>query len=344
MSDLLAQLRSRAAKLDARVALPDAVDVRTLQAARQLVNEKIARPLLVGSRSAIEELGETAGVSLSDITIVDPSTDEGTTERAAHYARRRSGKGETPESAAEQMLDPLYTAGVMLRTGEVDAVVAGSTSTTGDVLRAALRTIGAFPNTIVSSWFLMIPRSSKGSKSTPLAFADGGVVPQPSAEELAKIGVRTAISYRSITGNEPRVAFLSFSTFGSADHPDATKVREAVAIARKIVGSEERSNLDPTWFDGEMQLDTAVDSKVARRKAPDSSVAGNANVLIFPDLDAANIGYKLVERLGNARAIGPLVQGLDRPMFDLSRGCSVEDIVDVVTIALLTGPIRKRST
>jgi phosphate acetyltransferase len=321
---LIASIRERAQKLRKTVVLPDATDDRVLRAARILCDDGIAHPVLVGRENDIRSKAEGAGVSLERIRIVDPESSEQKSSFAHLFFNLRKSKGISVADAEEAMAKPLFFGAMMVREGMADGSVAGSLSTTADVLRAGIQVIGLKQGiSIVSSFFLMVfPHRA-------FSFADGAVVPDPAADQLADIAQTTAENHRKLTGAEPVVAMLSFSTKGSAEHPLVDKVRQATALAR--------SRFPDLVIDGELQLDAAIVPSVAERKAPGSPVGGNANVLIFPDLNAGNIGYKLAQRLGGAEAIGPIVQGLQKPAFDLSRGASVQDIVNTVAINCILG-------
>jgi phosphate acetyltransferase len=326
--DVLDGILERAKQRPKRIALPEATDPRILHAAVRLVEDRIVEPVLVGPEGDVVQACRAAGIDPENLHIEDPAC-SAERERCVDAAvEAQARRGLLRSEIADQLDAPLYFAASMVRAGVVDGTVAGAAHSSADALRAALRLIGPEPGAkIVSSFFLMELREPTPSGDRVLAFADCGLVPYPDAEELADIACRTAQSFRLLCGEEPRVALLSFSTHGSAHHESV----ELVVEARQLLAQG-----GPDFaFDGELQLDAALIPEVGGAKAPDSSVAGRANVLIFPNLDAGNIGYKLVERLGGAQAIGPVVQGLARPVNDLSRGCSVDDIVVAAAVTAL---------
>lgn len=320
----LDNLHRRARDLGKQIALPEGEDVRTIRAAAWLDEHRIVRPVLIGREATIRQRAAEAGVTLpSTVRIVDPAQSERRQAYAQALFQKRKHKGLTYEEAVRLATDVLYWGDLMVDAGDADGCVAGAAHPSPDVVRAAIHVLGvAEGSTLVSSFFLMVLPDGR-----PLTYADCGVNPEPTPEQLASIGIDAARNHQFIVGEEPRVAFLSFSTKGSAEHPAVDRVREAVQIAR--------SKRPDLTVDGELQFDAAFDPGVAKRKAPDSTVAGRANVFVFPTLDAGNIGYKITHRVGGAEAFGPVLQGLRLPANDLSRGADWEDIANVAAITAL---------
>ncbi|MCI8469373.1 MAG: phosphate acetyltransferase [Eggerthellaceae bacterium] len=319
------------AKADRQViVLPEGDDVRTLEAAQEILARDVADLIILGDEQAIA----ASGFDLAGATVIDPRTSDLREPLAAELCELRRAKGMTEEQALALMDDVLYFGVMMVKTGRADGMVAGACHATGDVLRPCLQILKTAPGVkLVSSFFVMVvPDCDLGQQGT-FIFSDCGLEVQPDAERLAHIAVNSAESWRTLIGTEPAVALLSHSSYGSARNDDASKAVEATRIARELAPD--------LALDGELQLDAAIVPEVGASKAPDSPVAGRANVLVFPDLDAGNIGYKLVQRLAKAEAYGPITQGIAAPVNDLSRGCSAADIVGVIAITCVQAQARK---
>lgn len=323
--ELMKQIWEMARENKKRIVLPEGEEERTLVAAQKIIEEGVADVVLVGSVEKIKEKASSLGVNLEGIEIEDPETSVNLDRYINEFYELRKSKGMTIEKASKIVRDPLYFGTMMVKMDDADGMVSGAIHTTGDLLRPGLQIIKTAPGvSVVSSFFIMMVPGSKYGEEGMLLFSDCAVNPNPNSDQLAAIAIATADTAKKLCKVDPKVAMLSFSTMGSADHEVVDKVRLATEKAKEL-----RPDL---LIDGEMQLDAAIVKKVADQKAPNSEVAGKANVLIFPDLQAGNIGYKLVQRFANAEAIGPICQGFAKPINDLSRGCSSDDIVKVVAL------------
>lgn len=310
------------------IVLPEATDIRTLEATDKIIKEGFAKIILIGDKEKITKIANENKFDISGATIEEPLTSEKYEEYAEYLYDLRKAKGMTLEQAKELLKDPVYFGMIMVKKDEADGLVSGAAHSTADTLRPALQILKTKPGTKIVSTFniLVLPHKEYGEDGV-LMFADCGLNPKPNSDELSEIAISSAESFKALVKKEPKVAMLSFSTYGSAKSEDVDKVQEATKIAKE--------KAPELLIDGELQLDAAIVPSVGNSKAPGSKVAGDANILIFPDLNAGNIGYKLTERLAKAEAYGPICQGIAKPVNDLSRGCKADDIVGAVAITCL---------
>ncbi len=325
--DIVSMFKEKAKALKGSIVLPESFDERTVRASEIITREQLAHVVLVGDPDKVIADANMWGVNLEGVEIINPETYSEIETFVKFFYNKRKSKGLSEDEARDIVKQNLFFGALLVQFKRVNGMVAGAANTTGDVLRAALQVIGVTAGLkTVSSSFIMVTPNFMGEDRVFL-FADCAVVPNPTAEQLADIAMSTAQTRKALLGDEPKVALLSFSTKGSAEHELVDKVRDTYKILEERKVSFE--------FDGELQLDAAIVPKVGKSKAPNSKVAGQANVLVFPDLQAGNIGYKLVQRFANAEAIGPVIQGLALPVCDLSRGCSTDDIINTTALVLL---------
>jgi len=323
--DFIQEIWNKARKLNKAVILPETSDIRILKAAEIIAKSHLAKIILIGNADKINELAGNNGINIEGAIIEDPQTSGKLARFSDEYYKIRQSKGMTPVEARKTMEDNDFYGAMMVRGGDADGMVTGAKSPTAHTIKAAVHCVGIAPGmTLISSYFVMIVPKKEFGIDGLLFYADCGVNPNPTSEQLADIAIATADSFRKLVGWDPKVAMLSFSTKGSASHPDADKVIKATEIVK--------SKRPELLVDGELQADAALIPSIGKMKAPDSKVAGKANILIFPDLDAGNICYKITERIGGAIALGPLLQGAAKPINDLSRGCSADDIVNITAI------------
>ena len=319
------RIKQRAKNEIKTIVLPEATDARILEAAEIVKSEGYAKVILIGEEATVRKIAKEKGIELGDTQIIDPTKSERTSEYANTLYELRKAKGMTEEQAQKLVLDPVYFGMMMVKLNEADGLVSGAAHSTSDTLRPALQILKTAPGTkLVSAFFVMVvPNCEYGANGT-FIFADSGLNEEPNSEALSEIAISSSKSFEQLVGEQPKVAMLSYSTYGSAHSASTEKVIEATKLVK-----EKTPDL---LIDGELQLDAAIIPEVAESKAKGSPIQGKANVLVFPDLGAGNIGYKLVQRLAKAEAYGPLCQGIAKPVNDLSRGCSAKDVAGVVAI------------
>ena len=319
------QIKQRAKQEIKTIVLPEATDVRILEAAEMIKNEGYAKVILIGNEEEVRKLAKERNIDIGETKIIDPAVSIETARYSKELYELRKSKGMTEEQAEKLVLEPVYFGMMMVKLNEADGLVSGAAHSTSDTLRPALQILKTAPGTkLVSAFFVMVVPNCKYGENGTFIFADSGLNEEPDSEKLSEISISSSKSFEQLVGTQPKVAMLSYSTYGSAHSASTEKVIEATKLVK-----EKEPNL---LVDGELQLDAAIIPEIAESKAPNSPIKGDANVLIFPNLDAGNIGYKLVQRLAKAEAYGPLCQGIARPVNDLSRGCNSKDIVGVVAI------------